>query len=139
MRVNILKYAEVCSLLDPYEDEVNQRLYKSKLVDPLNHVFINDDESILFCMHFVGMGLYDMHIYTDPSVKVSLSSISEFCKECASSVKKSNADMVGAINIVKKEDRHLRVMMHRLFGSKVIQKFKNGNVMFFTDIAITEV
>ncbi len=137
MRISILNFAEAEEILNFCgEDPVSIQEFKNKLVNPLHHVFLDSAESTLFCMFFVGMGLYDMHIYSKKNNRLSY--LRDFCISCAREVRDINSEMVGAINIVRKENRALRLMMSALFKSEKIKTFDNGDILFFTDVKVTK-
>ncbi len=137
MRISILNFAEAEEILNFCgEDTVSVQEFKNKLINPLHHIFLDSTESILFCMFFVGMGLYDMHIYSKKHNRLSY--LRDFCISCAREVSYIDNEMVGAINIVRKENRALRLMMPALFKSEKIKTFDNGDIMFFTDVIVTK-
>ena len=135
-RATILNFYEVSNLLRQREDPVSVELFKNDLSDPRVFCFLDDNDSMLFILKPMCHGVYDLHFYTDLSV--TLLQIKGFCFSCCKAVKKEDTGFTNAINIVHKNDRHLRLMMHRLFKAKKLSVTESGATVYLTDYKIVE-
>ena len=129
MRASILDFAEALEILECTDtEEFSANRLKNLLVERENFIFIEPKLKVLFILMPINDGLYHMHIYS--ATGCELAALRNFCVSCAKEV----PDLLAASNVVKKEDRHIRLMMHRLFKSKRVSVLPNGATVFLTTL-----